>query len=653
MRTRNLTWALVALSLMVGGCKDSDADGDSTSARSLGAEVDGTCSSTLHERSPLDTEYGFDLGCAVAYFQDAGCDFTLDPDGDGEKIASSTVEDMVNDPAACIRGNACTGCTDDDSIAAVTDCEALAGFSHFTESEWRDVQAACPVDGQETGCTIEGLEFSADESACALQLFAGMSCGACVDLFDSRVCEDALNDPDVCKVGDTCTGCDDGDSRDNGVSCEEIAAYSYFGPAAAATLMEYVQANPCEGDCDPACDGRECGNDGCGGACGSCEDGETCDVDGQCVHDGCTIEGIYFDGEQMDCAISFLESASCAECDAVLDSRSCEDAIDDPASCQLGDACTGCDDGDTRDDGVTCEEIAAYAHFGPTSAAALLTYVGADETCGAPDQLVEGVPLTDAEATAILAVANGASEAQLDDGAGLDARAAVNIVDERPHAAMDGLAAVPYVGQTAIEKLRDYAGDWAPEEEDEEPPADPAEGCDTLQATTRVDANATDLARLIELATMGDWPAFEVPALQASGCAGFMDDPAHQEAMMWAIWDQTYSWDRDDVPANMLENGSWTAGGTSFLSLLNTALVVIGERVDDGDWDPEADAEGAALYARRQVLVEALSADAIANPADYVEIQMDIEAAECSEEAVALLKLDDLTIVVIHWLPRC
>ena len=166
-------------------------------------------------------------------------------------------------------------------------------------------------------------------------------------------------------------------------------------------------------------------------------------------------------------------------------------------------------------------------------------------------------------------------------------------------------------------------------------------------------ADATDLARLIELATMGDFPAYLVPPLQATGCDAFMDHAVTQEAMMWAIWAQIYPWDRGDLPESMFENGEWTVGGADFRSMLNTSLVVVDEHIDDGDWDPDADAEGAALYARRQELVEALSADALANPTSYVEIRMDIDAVECSQEAVALLKLDDLTIVVIHQLPRC
>lgn len=39
-------------------------------------------------------------------------------------------------------------------------------------------------------------------------------------------------------------------------------------------------------DCIPNCSGRECGNDGCGGSCGSCPEGSDCDPDGNCVSGG-------------------------------------------------------------------------------------------------------------------------------------------------------------------------------------------------------------------------------------------------------------------------------------------------------------------------------------------------------------------------------
>ena len=35
-------------------------------------------------------------------------------------------------------------------------------------------------------------------------------------------------------------------------------------------------------ECIPSCDGRECGNDGCGGSCGTCPERSGCDIWGQC-----------------------------------------------------------------------------------------------------------------------------------------------------------------------------------------------------------------------------------------------------------------------------------------------------------------------------------------------------------------------------------
>ncbi|NOZ87393.1 MAG: hypothetical protein GXP49_14205 [Deltaproteobacteria bacterium] len=38
----------------------------------------------------------------------------------------------------------------------------------------------------------------------------------------------------------------------------------------------------CEKTCTPTCDGRECGDDGCFGSCGTCPEGETCNEQGMC-----------------------------------------------------------------------------------------------------------------------------------------------------------------------------------------------------------------------------------------------------------------------------------------------------------------------------------------------------------------------------------
>ena len=44
-----------------------------------------------------------------------------------------------------------------------------------------------------------------------------------------------------------------------------------------------TEAGMCEPDCAPQCEGKQCGDDTCGGDCGTCEMGTTCDADGMCV----------------------------------------------------------------------------------------------------------------------------------------------------------------------------------------------------------------------------------------------------------------------------------------------------------------------------------------------------------------------------------
>ena len=52
---------------------------------------------------------------------------------------------------------------------------------------------------------------------------------------------------------------------------------------------------PGEETCEPKCDGRACGDDGCGGSCGSCGDDETC-VEGTCIFEVKDCESLTFEG---------------------------------------------------------------------------------------------------------------------------------------------------------------------------------------------------------------------------------------------------------------------------------------------------------------------------------------------------------------------
>ncbi|MEM1033136.1 MAG: proprotein convertase P-domain-containing protein [Myxococcota bacterium] len=91
------------------------------------------------------------------------------------------------------------------------------------------------------------------------------------------------------------------------------------------------------------------------------------------------------------------------------------------------------------------ERIAAYA------ASAGFVPEG-DDLLGVYDD----VPVTADEAVAMLVLVNQASLAVLDDEVPLNRRAADNIVAARPLTTVRALAEVPYVGQSALTRLRDH-----------------------------------------------------------------------------------------------------------------------------------------------------------------------------------------------------
>jgi hypothetical protein len=137
---------------------------------------------------------------------------------------------------------------------------------------------------------------------------------------------------------------------------------------------------------------------------------------------------------------------------AALDARAAKNIV---AHVRGADGLLGTGDDDPIAD---LAELDAIAQVGPATIDRLVAYV--DSIGGIPRLTLEGVMLTQAEADAILAAARGATQAELDDAAALDARAATNIVAARPLADLAAVGAVPYVGATAIEKLRRWAPTW-------------------------------------------------------------------------------------------------------------------------------------------------------------------------------------------------
>lgn len=114
----------------------------------------------------------------------------------------------------------------------------------------------------------------------------------------------------------------------------------------------------------------------------------------------------------------------------------------------------------TADDAryVTLDEVDAITQVGDQTILQLLQWLADGEVD--PGGTWEGVSFTEAEVAAVLEIANDATFDQLDVDARLDADAARNIVDARPIADMDALAAVPEVGASSLQKLKDYVPSW-------------------------------------------------------------------------------------------------------------------------------------------------------------------------------------------------
>ncbi len=137
--------------------------------------------------------------------------------------------------------------------------------------------------------------------------------------------------------------------------------------------------------------------------------------------------------------------------------------LDRRAATSIAQAVRGPDSSYGTDDDSRLSSIAeltALYWVGDAAIEKILDYVVARG--GIPDLFVDGVYLTDAQATAILALANGATLVELDDDARLDARAARGIVDTRPLLDVFALADVPYVGRSALGKLLVYSESWEP-----------------------------------------------------------------------------------------------------------------------------------------------------------------------------------------------
>ena len=107
------------------------------------------------------------------------------------------------------------------------------------------------------------------------------------------------NDCGPCAEGFSCSNdkCLDGCENEcsaGGKRCYG-AGFQICGQHDEDVCLDWGQVTPCTGNdecqegaclCSPQCAGKNCGNDGCGGTCGTCPEGSDCTPDGLCTDDG-------------------------------------------------------------------------------------------------------------------------------------------------------------------------------------------------------------------------------------------------------------------------------------------------------------------------------------------------------------------------------
>ncbi len=165
--------------------------------------------------------------------------------------------------------------------------------------------------------------------------------------------------------------------------------------------------------------------------------------------------------------------------------------------------------------------------------------------------------------------------------------------------------------------------------------------------------DVADYNRLLEIATTMDGPYAQVHSVRAVGCEDYFGRDADRRALAMALWSLAFPYRDDELGGIPRDVRDFVGGGGAYLTELGRTRTAIVELTEDGHWDPENDAEGAALYGRLDELVAALRAPVDADPAPFLSTWMVLDASECSEHGGVLVDTRDNTILIVHRLPWC
>ncbi len=184
------------------------------------------------------------------------------------------------------------------STAADTECRknlctpatGLCGMKDLADGTTCNDGNACTIsDKCKTGACTDTQPLVCDDSdPCTLNQCIPASGCSYPDAPNTTACEDG----DPCTLNDKCDGaggcaagapktpaCDDSNVCTNN-TCSPDGQSCLFEPLAGCCLLDAECVSPAvcfnNACCTPQCSGKECGDNGCGGSCGSCEAWEDC-----------------------------------------------------------------------------------------------------------------------------------------------------------------------------------------------------------------------------------------------------------------------------------------------------------------------------------------------------------------------------------------
>ena len=299
-----------------GECADNQSCTDGQCACAFLACVDKCCADG--EVCPEDSGECCLPDCEGKDCGSDGCDAECGECGEnqecGEGLCSCTFESCAE--ACCAEGEVCAEdscCMPDcqDKVCGGDGCGGSCGDCQELQECTEDGQCECLFAGCAESCCPEGqvcFEDACCQPQCDGKLCGDDTCGGlCAECEPGYKCTEEFTcvcafegcGEDCCGAGEICTeagcckpDCDGKECGDSGCGtqcgeCGENKQCDNFG-----CICSFLE---CGGDCcgepqichqeaccTPDCDGKDCGSDGCGGSCGDCGEYELCGADQLC-----------------------------------------------------------------------------------------------------------------------------------------------------------------------------------------------------------------------------------------------------------------------------------------------------------------------------------------------------------------------------------